>query len=295
LHGLVRKIDYEELLAVLKLLVMSLVLLPVLPDRGYGPWRALNPYEIWLMVVLICSISFVGYLAIRIYGEQKGVTLAAVAGGVVSSTAVTISLSRLVRQDPTQGRLIAGGITLASAMMFLRILLVLGVFGPALLWVTAVPLSLAAAAGAIAALVMIGRGSQEPRGRLLRLRNPFDFWMAARFGLILAAVMVLSRALRTWLGDPGVLLVAGLSGLADVDAITLAIARFAPEEVALDVGAAAIMLAAVANTLLKGTIALANGKRTIILPIVMGLGCQLLAIALGYGLAAGGWIPIPEF
>jgi uncharacterized membrane protein (DUF4010 family) len=91
-----------------------------------------------------------------------------------------------------------------------------------------------------------------------------------------------------------VLLVAGLSGLADVDAVTLAVARFAPEEVALNVGAAAIVLAAVANTLLKGTIALANGKRAIMLPIVMGLGCQLLAIALGYGLAVGGLTLTPQ-
>jgi uncharacterized membrane protein (DUF4010 family) len=288
LHGLVRKIDYEELLAVLKLLVMSLVLLPVLPDKGYGPWQALNPYEIWLMVVLICSISFLGYLAIRIYGEQKGVILAAVAGGVASSTAVAISLSRLVRQDPTQGRLIAGGITLASAMMFLRTLLVLGIFGPSLMWAAAVPLCLAAATGALAALILIGRGGHKPHARLLRLRNPFDFWMAARFGLILAAVMVFSRALQDWFGEPGLLLVASLSGLADVDAVTLAVARLTPEEVELQVGVAAIVLAAVANTLLKGTIALANGKRAIMLPIVMGLGCQLLAVALGYGLTAGG-------
>jgi uncharacterized membrane protein (DUF4010 family) len=141
---------------------------------------------------------------------------------------------------------------------------------------------------------MIGRGGREPGGRLLRLRNPFDFWMAARFGLILAAVMVLSRALRQWLGDPGLLLVAGLSGLADVDAVTLTVARLAPQEVALKVGAAAIVLAAVANTLLKGAIALANGKRAIMWPIVLGLGCQLLGVALGCGLAAGGWTPMPH-
>ena len=109
LHRLLLKIDYEELLAILKLLAMSVVLLPVLPNRGYGPWQMLNPYEVWLMVVLICSISFVGYLGIRILGERRGVTLAALAGGLISSTAVAISLSRMAQQNGAHGHVLAGG------------------------------------------------------------------------------------------------------------------------------------------------------------------------------------------
>lgn len=123
LHSAIRKIDRQELLAVLELLIMSVVLLPVLPNRGFGPWQSLNPFEIWTMVVLICSLSFVGYVGVRLLGERRGITLAALAGALVSSTAVAITLSRLPNPDRNQARLVGGaiGFLVAAASGFVDV------------------------------------------------------------------------------------------------------------------------------------------------------------------------------
>lgn len=271
LHGLLERIDYEELLAVLKLLVMSLVLLPILPNQGYGPWEALNPYQLWLMVVLISAISFAGYVAVRLLGRRKGIFMASLAGGLVSSTAVAVSFSRLSAKNPEQGRLLAGGITLASATMYVRTLVIVGVIERGLLPILALPLGLATAAGLVATLVIMGRSDDGYQAEALKLRNPFEFGMALKFGLLLGAIILLARAFREWLGDVGIYVVSALSGFADVDAVTLTVSDLLPDELAYPAGAVAIMLAAFANTLTKSGIAIANGGPSITRPVAIGL------------------------
>jgi len=260
LHSAIRKIDRQELLAVLELLIMFVVLLPVLPNRGFGPWRALNPFEIWTMVLLICSLSFVGYVGVRLLGERRGITLAAVAGALVSSTAVAITLSRLRNPDRNQARLVGGAIALGCAIMYVRVLIVVSVFGLSLLSGLTIPLGLAFVCGSIAAVVFIK--SYDP-GRAVHglvLRNPFDFWMAVKFGLVLAAVIVLAQALEQWAGHGGVFLVAAASGFVDVDAATLTLARITPAQVPGEVGVGAVLLACVTNTVFKAAIAVFNSK-----------------------------------
>ena len=208
LHSAIRHIDRQELLAALKLLIMSVVLLPVLPNRGFGPWQALNPFEVWTMVVLICSLSFVGYVGVRLLGARKGITLAALAGALVSSTAVTITLSRLPDGERANVRLIGGAIVLASAVMYARTLVVVSIFGLSLLDGLLIPLGLATLTGLlVAGAFMRSADSQQP-AHGLSLRNPFEFWMAVKFGLVLAVVIVLAQALKVWAGDAGVVLIA---------------------------------------------------------------------------------------
>lgn len=285
LHGVIARMEREELMAALKLLAMSFVLLPVLPDRGLGPWDALNPFDIWLMVVLICSLSFLGYVGTKALGERKGVTLAALAGGLVSSTAVTISLSRIRGPGRAQLRFVGGAIALASAVMYGRTLIVVLVFGQPLLAGLGLPLSLAALFGGGAALLLMGKAGKSTAQEQLDLRNPFDIWMALQFGLLLALVTVLARAMKEWVGDTGVLLVSGVAGLVDVDAATLSVARMAPDQLPIDVGVIAVWLAVVANTVFKAAIAIVNSRRKLLRPAVLGFGAQLLALAAGILLA----------
>jgi len=292
LHAWLERIAYDELLAVLKLLVMSVVLLPVLPNRGFGPWQTLNPYELWLMVVLIAGISFVGYVLVRLAGARTGLILAGLAGGLASSTAVAFSFARLARTSPEDSRLLSAGIVAAAATMFPRIILVATAIEPALFRALAWPLGFAAAVG-FAAAAILARQRARPgteHASKLTLANPFELGVALRFGAILAVVILLARALQEWLGDIGLYVVAAISGATDVDAITLSYARMAGENTTLGVVATGILIAAVANSALKAGIAVYVGGRGLAITVAVPLlGC----IAAGaVGLFVGGAVPI---
>jgi uncharacterized membrane protein (DUF4010 family) len=260
LHELVERIEAAELNAVLKLLLMTIVLLPVLPDRGFGPWKALNPYELWWMVVLIATMHFVGYVAVKLVGERRGIPLAGLAGGLVASTAVAVSFSRLARKAPAASRLLAAGIVLASATMFVRVIVIVGVIEPKLLAILAWPFG-GAALTAYAAAVLLWRHkkSSPPAKHDAIARNPFEFGMALKFGLLLAFVMIAARGLKDWFGAAGIYALSLLSGVADVDAVTLSLSKLAGADLTLTVAAAGIALATVANTLVKAGITIAAG------------------------------------
>lgn len=286
LHHWVERIEQEELLAVLKLLVMTLVLLPVLPDQGYGPWQALNPYELWWMVVLIAGTHFLGYIAVRLAGERRGIPMAGLAGGLVASTAVAISFSRLGRTDPGAARLYAAGIVLASAVMCARMLVVVALVGPTLLVDLAWLLVPAALAMLLAAAILWrGQASERTPGELASPRNPFELGMALKFGVLLAVVMLLARGLKAWLGDSGAYLLGLVSGIADVDAVTLSLARLAGADLAPAAAAGGIALAALMNTMVKGGIAAYAGGRGMALPVALAFGAAILAGGAGYAAA----------
>jgi uncharacterized membrane protein (DUF4010 family) len=196
LHGIVRRIERPELLGTFRLLLISVVMLPVLPDRGFGPWEAFNPYRTWWMVVLVAGVSYVGYFAIKILGEKRGVLATGLFGGMVSSTAVTLELSRHALDDAAAPDLLASGIAVATAMMFPRILLIAGVITPALAVVLAWPL-LAALAAALAVAAWYGRagvgGKLREGHQHIDPGNPLDLATALRFGLLLALIMVLAH------------------------------------------------------------------------------------------------------
>lgn len=278
LHHFIEKIERDELMAVLKLLMMSVVLLPVLPNEGMGPWHALNPYKLWWMVVLVAGISFAGYVAVKIAGAKRGVVLAAIAGGVVSSTAVTASLSRQAKDSKSLAPLYAGGVALACATMFPRLILLITVVHPTLfedLWPS---FAAAAAANFLVAFWLIQHGKTNAQdGVDSGHRNPFEFMLALRFGIFLAVIAVLSRALNAWLGDTGLYLLAAVSGLADVDAIALTLANMgdgAPPEHMI---ANAICLAAAVNTVVKAGLAFYLGGAHFGQRVALALGASLIA------------------
>ncbi len=287
LHGLLRKIEREELLATIRLLLISVVLLPVLPDRGFGPWEVLNPYKIWWMVVLVAGISYAGYVAERIWGRDRGALVAGLLGGLVSSTAVTLELSRRAGKGRSRSQNVdatAAGIVVASTIMFVRQLAILVPVAPSLISALAAPVGVTAAVGLSAAgglFLRSRRRESADSGSGLGLKNPLDLPSALGFGLLLAAIMIASRALTASLGDRGLYLAAALSGIADVDAITLSIgAMVNGGHVGTRAAIAAVLLAAATNTLVKSVIAAAIGGRDVGLRVVPSL-----AVALASGAA----------
>ncbi len=254
LHGWLRLIDYDELSAILKLALIWVVILPLLPNQGYGPWQAINPYQIWWMVVLIAGISFAGYVAIKIVGAHKGLLITGFLGGLVSSTAATINLSKLA-QKGTRVPVICAAILLAETIMFPRMLLEIAVVNRELLlsaWLPVTSMTVVMLAG----VVIIWHRKEQSGDGELSVTNPFQIKMALQFGLLLAAVMFLAEAAMDWLGEAGIYLVALISGVADVDAITLSLASMAKSDLADATAVRGIVIAAIVNTLFKTALAL---------------------------------------
>lgn len=284
LHGWVRRLEQKDLYAVFKMLLISVVLLPVLPNTGYGPWKFFNPYEIWWMVVLIAGVSFSGYFAMKMAGAKRGVGLTALFGGLVSSTAVTLSFSKIGRDSPQHSGVLTAGVLIASGTMFPRSILLAGVIHPPMIPLLAVPLG-AMALICFAGAVYFWRSSDkeaDPGGE--GLRNPFEIITALKFGALLTVVMFLVRALRDWFGDAGIYAVALLSGITDVDAVTLSMSRLASQDLAATVAERAIVLAVIANTLFKVllTALIAQGKmaRRVAVPLSLtaatGIGFSMV-------------------
>jgi len=251
LHAWVAKLDETELQATLQLLLISVVVLPMLPDQGFGPAAALNPYQLWWMVVLIAAISYAGYFAVRIVGAGAGIPLTGLLSGLASSTASTIQMARLARHIDADRNLLGSGILLANATLFPRILVIVGLVQPALVMPLALPLGAMALVTSAPALLLWRQRGPDGSGATLRTSNPLALGSALRFGLLLAVIMVLGRLAADYLGDAGVLGLAAVSGVADLNAITLSVAQMYPSQLALPVVLLAILLAVTCNTLFK--------------------------------------------
>jgi uncharacterized membrane protein (DUF4010 family) len=279
LHGWIKKLEEHELHATLKLLLISVVILPVLPNRNFGSWAVLNPYQIWWMVVMIAAISYLGYFAIKIVGNQHGPVLTGLLGGVVSSTAVTINLSRLVTQDAMMANALASGILTACATMFLRTLLLTYILNP-LLFIKLLPaLLLMGGVTYLAALFLWYRARNLQTNGENRLENPFQLGMALKFGALLMVIMLLSRVIQSYYGDLGTYFLAAASGIADVDPITLTITQMSKEGLAIEVAQRAILIAVSVNSIVKSLIASIVGSW------VLGLRvCLILTSAVVAGL-----------
>ena len=275
LHRWVKQLQEQELQAGLKLLLISVVLLPILPDRGYGPWQALNPYAIWWMVVLIAALSFIGYFAINIGGSRRGILFTGLSAGLASSTALTLHFSRLAQKQPSLHTMLAAGVLLACSTMFPRMLLVASAINPALLGPLTLPAGIMAALTLVPALWYWRDGTRHPVDAASPIKNPLELTSAVSFGLLLALVMLLGKALEARFGETGVLALAAASGIADVDAITLSLADMSNETLASHVAITGIVIAAAVNSVAKAIMAAVAGGRE----IARRVGLPLLASA----------------
>lgn len=260
MHGFVRRLGETDMRVMMQFVLMSLVILPVLPDRAYGPFRVLNPREIWWMVVLVVGIGLAGYVAFKLFGRRAGTLLAGLLGGLISSTATTVSVARRAagRDAGTAAPLLV--IVLASAVVYARVLVEVFVVAGAGAFAIASPVAvmLAAAAASAAALWRATRGEAiEMPGH----ENPTELRPALVFGALYAIVLLAAVAARHALGDRGVYVAAGISGLTDMDAITLSVSRMSAQAiVTTDVAWRSIVIAVLSNLAFKaGVVTLLGG------------------------------------
>jgi uncharacterized membrane protein (DUF4010 family) len=288
LHRLAQRVEAADVEATLKFAIISVIILPLLPNETYGPSPidVINPYKIWLMVVLIAGLNFVGYVLVKVLGNEHGLGLTGILGGLVSSTAVTLSFSQRSRQEPAQSPAFALAIVLAWTIMFVRVVVMVAVVNRSLGSILAVALALLAAAGLLSAFVLWRRSRSGKTGAVPAGANPFELGEAIRFGLLFGCVTVAAKAAQAYLGEAGLYLAGAVAGLTDVDAISLSMANLAVNDPASTVVAArTIVIAVVANTLVKAGMASSMGTpamRRTILPIT---GLLIIAAAAGVVLA----------
>ncbi len=255
LHKWIRKLEKKEIFAGIKLLIISVVLLPLLPNEGYGPWEALNPYWIWWMVVLICGLSFIGYVAIKLTGNQLGILLTAFVGGLASSTAVTLSLSQFARQA-NKNTIYIAGVLFAAAIMFIRVGIIVAVVNYRILPMIWIPLTVMCAGSLLigGALWYKEHMAETTSDKKINLKNPFQIGMAIKFGILLGLILIFSEAMQEWYGDQGIYTLSIVSGLLSVSAIILSLGKMAAQNLSEGVASMGIILATVTNTLAKGFI-----------------------------------------
>jgi uncharacterized membrane protein (DUF4010 family) len=255
LHGFARRIGPRDFAALMRLVLVALVVLPVLPDRSYGPYDVLNPFRIWLVVVLILGISLAGYVAFKLLGTRRGALVAGVLGGVISSTATTVGYARRSREQAVRPEVAAFVVVIASAVVFLRVLLEIAVVAPEVLNVVALPLlAMTLLLGALGA-GLARTGPAELDVESPEQEPPIELRSALAFGALYAVVLVGVAFARQHLGEAGLFAVAVASGLTDVDAITLSTAQMMKlGSVAPSTGWRMILVGALSNLVFKAVV-----------------------------------------
>ncbi|MEZ5954191.1 MAG: DUF4010 domain-containing protein [Hyphomonas sp.] len=284
MHRLLGRIEERELSAFLRLLLISIVILPVMPEEGLGPYGVINPREVWLVVVLISGLGFLGYLGVKFLGEQAGIGLMALAGGLASSTAATLSLARLSASDSGNERAYAGGVAAAWAVMFVRMGIIVGGIHYPLLARIWLPLGAMFLVTALMAGAELLRRSERTPAQMA-LTNPLDLKSALTFAGVLVAALVLSRLAQDAWGTHGIFGVAAIAGLVDVDAISISMSQLSQTDLAGAVAARAIIVAALANTIFKTGLAFAAGTpafgRRVLVGAALTLAAGTLAVVTG--------------
>ena len=281
LEAFSRALSPEELTAALELAVITVIVLPLLPNRGFGPWEVWNPREIWMVVVLVTALSFVGFVAMRLLGERRGMAVTGAVGGLVSSTAVTMAMAERSRSADDLSRAAAASAVVASSIMPLRMAVLAGAVNAGILPRLLPVVFVMALAGLVAAWVL-SRRRDEPSEASSQIKNPFSLVAALSFAAIYAVVLILVRGAGVYFGAGGTYAAAGLSAVADVDAVTIAFSRLGPGDTLWKMPAAAVTVAAVTNTLVKMVIAVAMGSPRFRRYVAISLGATAVL-----GAAAG--------
>ena len=261
LHQFAHRVSEKELINTLKFLIIAFVILPILPDEVMGPLAVFNPFQIWLMVVFISAISFTGYILMKIIGPERGLGVTGIVGGLVSSTAVATSMAARVKESGLLMKAAVFATVVASSMMFLRMLFEVSVINPTLLPKLSAPMMVMGVLGIILGIFVWRRTEVRQMDADLKLDNPFSLKPALIFGALFLAILFLSKIANIYLGSSGVYLASIISGVADVDAITISMALLAPDTISNNTAVTAITLAAISNTVFKFLITLFLGTR----------------------------------
>jgi uncharacterized membrane protein (DUF4010 family) len=273
IHEFADRIEERERRASAKFILVALVVLPTLPDRSVDALYGLNPRFVWLMVVFVTGLGFVAYVLAQALGPERGIAVTGIVGGFVSSTATTVSMAEKTTQNATLYHVCGFAVVTASIVMFPRALIEVAVINPALLPSVAVPLGAMTAVGAVAAVALYWRTATDETVEPKELENPFRLRPALLFGAIFAGVLLVSEYANEWFGASGVYATAFFSGLADVDAMTITLSRLAAEgTVSETVATTGIVIAAIANTLVKAALVWVLGTHELgrLVSIVLG-------------------------
>jgi uncharacterized membrane protein (DUF4010 family) len=275
------KISHEDIYATLKFAIISVVILPFLPNRTIGPLDVFNPAETWWIVILVSGISFAGYVLIKIVGAHRSVPVIGLLGGLASSTAVAVSFSQRSKQNAELSRVLALGAVLASTTMFPRLLIEITVVNSALLPSILFPLSGMAGAGLLAIIWLWRMERRREQAAEVQFTNPFSISPALKFALLFVVILFVSKAALDFFGTRALYFTAVIAGFSDADAIALTAARLARESLEASTAATTIILAAMSNTLMKGAIAFMFGARLFGRQMATALGLILFAGAVG--------------
>jgi uncharacterized membrane protein (DUF4010 family) len=282
LHALLRKITWPELRAAIVLLAMTFLLLPVLPNEAVDPWGALNPYKLWLLTILIATVSFAGHIAVRVLGEKSGILIASAAGAMVSSTLVTLNNARRAREEGKESSPMLSAATLVAwSVSLARTVIIAASLNVALLS------PLAAPAGAALAVLLLGAGlfawqahaTKTPCEKVLG--NPFSLRTVLLFGLLLAVVTLAAKVVEAEFHGVGLLPLAAIAGATDIDPITLAMADMARTSVGPNLAALAILVGLAANAAFRAIFPVTIGGSRFGVPLAI-----VAAAAIGVGALA---------
>jgi uncharacterized membrane protein (DUF4010 family) len=288
LRGMSQHMSRRDLLSILQFAVLALIVLPLLPNQDYGPYGALNPHQIWWMVVLIVGVGLLGYAALRLVGQQRGAVMLGLLGGLVSSTATTLAFSRHARASSEMLPVAVIIIVLANLMVLVRLGVLAALLAPAVLTQLLPVLLGGLVAGGLGAAYGVHR--LRPQGELpgLAMGNPTELRTALGFGLLYATVLLAAAWLSDWLGARGLYAVALLSGLTDVDAITLSSLRLHNlDKLSVTVAVNVIVLGVLANLVFKSVLTFTIGGWQMARHAVAGMGALGLGLVLAWSIMHG--------
>lgn len=286
LHAFAQKITQADLSASLKFALITAIVLPLLPDHAYGPanLKVLNPFSIWLFVIFISAIGFVGYVLIKVVGPGRGIGITSVLGGIASSTALTLSFTQRSKDNPQYGASLAMGVLISWSVMYLRVYLICGLVAPSLWKILLVPLLAPVVPGLVYSWWLKTR-EESTHSQSGSFTNPFELLPAIKFGMVFTAVLFIAKAAKVYLGDAGLLGSSFVAGFADMDAIALSLAQMTHGNgIDLRFASMGIILAGVANTITKGSMVLAMGAPSMrkaigpALGLMLGTACATLVL-----------------
>lgn len=284
LHHFVEKVTGEDIFAVLKLSIVTIIIFPLLPERSFGPNSIINLRLIWIMVIFIALLSFLGYILTKYVGYKRGISVTSIFGGLVSSTALTFSFAKKSKENDSLSSNFGVGVLLAATMVFPKVLLEIAVVNIELAKLATVPILIFTVVGILLSVIMWERiKAIELTG--IDLKNPFELKSALYFGLIFGLILLFSKLAQLNYGDKGSYLVSFISGLTNIDAITLTMAQLsAKNSIHPIVALNSIVIALFANLLFKGIIAIILGTKLMARYTSIGFGFFILTalLILGY-------------
>jgi uncharacterized membrane protein (DUF4010 family) len=275
LRRFVGNIRGEDILAIMKLGLITIIILPLLPNEVIDPLEVLNPTTIWLMVIFVSGLSFLGYLLVKYTGKDRGIRLTGFLGGLVSSTAVTYSMSKKSKESKSLAGNYAVGVILASSIMYIRVYIIILFLNTQLAMHTWLPLFLLGAVGLIVSFFLT-RKVKEKQVAEFELKNPLELRFALLFGLIFAIVIIASKAAQVYLGTEGMYAVSAMAGITSVDAIVLSVIELLPGSISISTAVAAIIISTASNDMVKIGIALYWGSKDYKRYVTVGLGVLVI-------------------